>query len=96
MTIELTVLATADDLVVNDNGAVTSLAAGESYSYTGFSESTDGNDIDDGGLITGSGYYVGWDGESTIAIQRDDATELVTFGTNVNCVIAGFLNLMET
>ena len=49
-------------------------------------DSDSGNDTDDGAVWIG-GYYLGWDGDSFIGLQRDDG--LLIGG---NCQIAGVFN----
>ena len=89
--------ATGDDYIFSDQGDPVALTAGENITYSGaFYESSSGNDYGDGGFASGSGYYVGWDGESTIAIHTTDIIGLSIFGGDANnCVISGILQLIK-
>lgn len=98
MQLDLSIEATVDDfiLVQGNHFEVGPLLSGETYTQQEvFSVSSAGNRIDQGGVMTGSGYYLGWDGESTLGVQRTNATRLAAFGEDVNCVFAGSIKLIS-
>jgi len=62
--------ATQEDYVFSDQDEPVNLAVGDTASYPGvFSEASYGNDYADGGFVSASGYYVGWDGENAFALH---------------------------
>ena len=96
MRLDVFVEATGDDYIFSDQGNPVALTAGETVTYSGaFTEYSDGNDAGEGGFVSGSGYYLAFNGESTLGIQTTNATSLARFGDEINCVISGTLLLME-
>ena len=92
----MVVEADENDYIFSDQGDPIVLTAGDTELYSGvFSESTSGNGPGDGGFVSASGYYVGWDGESTIGVHTGNVASLALFGDGINCVIVGLLQLIK-
>ena len=88
--------ATQEDYVFSDQDEPVNLAVGDTASYPGvFSEASYGNDYADGGFVSASGYYVGWDGESVIALHTTAGSSQDLFGDDIQCVISGVVKLIE-
>jgi len=88
--------ATQEDYVFTDMDGPANFMEGDTASYLGvFYESSYGNDYADGGFVSASGYYVGWNGQSVIGLHTTDGTTEDLFGTNITCVIAGVVQLIQ-
>ena len=60
-----------------------------------YSEASYGNDAYDGGFVSASGYYVGWDGESVIGLHLANGATQPVFGDDINCVVSGVVKLIQ-
>ena len=88
--------ATQEDYVFTDMDSPANFMPGDTASYLSvFYESSYGNDYADGGFVSASGYYVGWDGESVIALHTSDGATEDIFGDDITCVISGVVKLIE-
>ena len=96
MTLDVFAEATQDDYIFSDQDDPVGLLPGNTTSYPGvFSETSYGNDYSDGGFVSASGYYVGWDGESVIGLHTSDGATQDIFGDSITCVISGVVKLIE-
>ena len=96
MTLEVFIEATQDDYIFTDYTSPLNLIAGNTtYCPAVFREFSYGNDYADGGFVSASGYYVGWDGESVIGLHLANGATQPALGTNVSCVVSGVVKLIE-
>ena len=96
MTLDVLVEATQEDYIFTDYTSPFNLVAGNTTFCPGvFSESSYGNDYLDGGFVSASGYYIGWDGESVIGLHLANGATQPTLGDNVSCVVSGVVKLIE-
>ena len=96
MTLDVFIEATQEDYIFSNQDSPLNLLPGDTTSYPAvFSETSSGNDYRDGGFVSASGYYVGWDGESIIGLHTSDGATEDLFGDSITCVISGVVKLIE-
>ena len=87
--------ATQEDYIFSGESGPVNLQAGETASYPGvFTETFYGIDYADGGFVSASGFYVGWNGQSVVGLHIADGASEPLFGDDVSCVIAGVVKLI--